>query len=69
MDVEKSLKHIEKVSQQAVEYFSERSNLEKIGKITAISVATYVVANVCYLMLSNKELKLTFEFRNCMMHF
>lgn len=46
MDYEHIVKRIEKTSHQAVEYFSNRSNLEKIGKITAISVATYVVADV-----------------------
>lgn len=48
MDFERALEHMEKLSHQAVEYLSERANLEKIGKITAISVATYVVANVIY---------------------
>jgi hypothetical protein len=46
MDFEKTSEQLEKLSHQAVEYLSERANLEKIGKITAISVATYVVANV-----------------------
>lgn len=46
MDFEKTLERLEKTSHEAVEFLSERSNLEKIGKITAISVATYVVANV-----------------------
>lgn len=46
MDLEYTLKQIETASHQAVEYLSERANLEKIGKITAISVATYYVANV-----------------------
>lgn len=46
MDYEHIVKQIEETSHQAVEYLSNRSNLEKIGKITAISVATYVVADV-----------------------
>lgn len=48
MDLEKTLQQAQVLSHQAVEYLAERSNLEKIGKITAISVATYVVANVRY---------------------
>lgn len=46
MDYEHIVKQLEKTSQQTVEYLSNRSNLKEIGKITAISVATYVVANV-----------------------
>ncbi|GAA5798604.1 cytochrome P450 [Helicostylum pulchrum] len=48
MDLENTFKHIETVSHQAIDYLSERANLEKIGKITAISVATYIVANKLY---------------------
>ncbi|CAO0800979.1 unnamed protein product [Mucor circinelloides] len=48
MDYEHIVKQIEETSHQAVEYISNRSNLEKIGKITAISVATYVVADKLY---------------------
>lgn len=46
MDYDHIVKQIEKASHQTVDYLSNRSNLEEIGKITAISVATYVVANV-----------------------
>lgn len=48
MDYEKTLQQVEKYSHQAVEYLSDRNNLEQLGKITAISVATYVVVNVTY---------------------
>lgn len=46
MDYQHIVKQLEKTSHQTVEYLSNRSNLKEIGKITAISVATYVVANV-----------------------
>jgi hypothetical protein len=46
MNYEQIANQVEKTSQQTIEYLSNRSNLEKIGKITAISVATYVVADV-----------------------
>ncbi|KAI8641354.1 cytochrome P450 [Parasitella parasitica] len=48
MEYEQIIKSIEKASHQAIEYLSNRSNLEKIGKITAISVATYVAADTLY---------------------
>lgn len=41
------VRHLDIFSQQATKYLSNRSNVETVGKITAISVATYVVANVC----------------------
>lgn len=46
MNYEQIANQVEKASQQTLEYLSNRSNLEKIGKITAISIATYVVADV-----------------------
>lgn len=46
MDFETTLQHFQQASQAAVIYLSQRANIEKIGQITAISVATYVVANV-----------------------
>ncbi|KAG2203174.1 hypothetical protein INT46_008932 [Mucor plumbeus] len=48
MNYEQIANQVEKTSQQTIEYLSNQSNLEKIGKITAISVATYVVANKLY---------------------
>ncbi|CAO0790909.1 unnamed protein product [Mucor circinelloides] len=42
------IKHLDVFSQQATKYLSNRSNLETVGKITAISVATYVVADRLY---------------------
>jgi hypothetical protein len=50
MDTEQLLKQFEQHSTKAIEYLSERSNLEKIGKITAISVATYYTLNVRSMM-------------------
>lgn len=46
MNLDESLKQLEKASHQALQYVMDRQNIEKIGKITAISVATYVVVNV-----------------------
>ncbi|KAI8882446.1 cytochrome P450 [Backusella circina FSU 941] len=48
MDTEQLIKQFEQHSTKAIEYLSERSNLEKIGKITAISVATFYTLNKCY---------------------
>ncbi|CEP11856.1 hypothetical protein [Parasitella parasitica] len=48
MDYEQIVKHVEITSHQAIEYLSNRSNLKTMGKITAISVATYVVADKLY---------------------
>ncbi|KAI7905070.1 cytochrome P450 [Cokeromyces recurvatus] len=49
MDFDKPiLQQIEQISHKAIEYVSDRSNLEKIGKITAISIATYVIADKLY---------------------
>ncbi|CAO3649524.1 unnamed protein product [Mucor fragilis] len=42
------VRHLDIFSQQATKYLSNRSNVETVGKITAISVATYVVANRLY---------------------
>ncbi|KAL9542581.1 hypothetical protein MBANPS3_008546 [Mucor bainieri] len=42
------IRHLDTFSQQATKYLSNRSNLETVGKITAISVATYVVADKLY---------------------
>lgn len=47
MDYQQVTRHLEIFSQQTSKYLSNRSNLETIGKITAISVATYVVVDVC----------------------
>ncbi|GAN02021.1 cytochrome p450 monooxygenase [Mucor ambiguus] len=42
------IRRLDTFSLQATKYLSNRSNLETVGKITAISVATYVVANRLY---------------------
>lgn len=55
MNYEQIANQVEKTSQQTIEYLSNRSNLEKIGKITAISIATYVVADVKY-QITNKSI-------------
>lgn len=46
MNLDESLKQLENASHQALQYVMDRQNMEKIGKITAISVATYVIVNV-----------------------
>jgi hypothetical protein len=46
MNYEKALVQVEQFSQQSIKYLSDRGNLEKIGKVTAVSVAIYVVVNV-----------------------
>ncbi|KAG2216004.1 hypothetical protein INT46_007064 [Mucor plumbeus] len=48
MDYQQVTRHLEIFSQQTSKYLSNRSNLEAIGKITAISVATYVVVDKLY---------------------
>ncbi|KAI8062339.1 cytochrome P450 [Gilbertella persicaria] len=48
MDYDKALGQIEQATQHTLEYLSNRANLEKIGKITAISLATYVTLNKLY---------------------
>ncbi|KAF1799833.1 cytochrome P450 CYP5313 [Mucor lusitanicus] len=42
------IRHVDIFLQQIAKYLSNRSNVETVGKITAISVATYVVADRLY---------------------
>jgi hypothetical protein len=72
MDYEKALAQVEQLSQQSIEYLSDRGNLEKLGKVTAISVAVYVVVNVnCNLHKHGfhmTKFRFSLIFRNYMMH-
>ncbi|KAI8364059.1 cytochrome P450 [Blakeslea trispora] len=48
MDYSTIVPHIERFSQQTLDYLSKRDNLNQIGKITAISLATYVTLTKLY---------------------
>ena len=49
MDYSAITSSVDQFSQQALDYLSRRDNLNKIGKITAISLATYVTVAVRHL--------------------
>ncbi|KAI9473437.1 MAG: cytochrome P450 [Benjaminiella poitrasii] len=51
MDYEIALKQIGHLSHKAIEYFAKKSNLQKIGKVTAILLATYVAVDKFYVAL------------------
>lgn len=46
MNYENALKQVDRYSQKVIEYLSKKDNLNEIGKITAISIAAYIVINV-----------------------
>lgn len=46
MDFHTTLQQIQQTSQTALTYLSQCSNVEKVGTITAISVASYLVGSV-----------------------
>lgn len=46
MDFHTTLQQIQEASKTALDYLSQGGQAEKIGTITAISVATYFVGNV-----------------------
>ncbi|KAI8346368.1 cytochrome P450 [Choanephora cucurbitarum] len=48
MDYSAITSSVDQFSQQALDYLSRRDNLNKIGKITAISLATYVTVTKLY---------------------